>query len=233
MPGNASMHELTDDLITSVTLQGIMTTSEASMKDVSLYTIETSINETIVTTEVSMPGVEVAKLAVCGVGLVGNMLSIIVMSHRAMRTMPISHVLLALAVMDSGCLLSQILHSGLMPWANHGVHISEVLIICGCWFGRSVHLASNLLVMQVGFERFVAIACMEKASNINSLFNIRVSIGCIVGFSIFFNAIWAGFLEAKGSDCVKPEESVLGAAYMVFPIIYVIFYLILPFPVCR
>ena len=172
MPANTSMHELTDDLIKPVTLGGIMTTSEASMENVSMYTIEKAINgTTIVTTEVSMLGVEVAKLAVCGVGLVGNLLSMIVMSHRAIRKMPVSHVLLALAAMDSCCLVSQILNCDLMPWTNHeesGFHISEVLIKCGCWFGRSVHLASNLLVVQVGIERVAAVICLTNISNTNS-----------------------------------------------------------------
>lgn len=135
------------------------------------------------------------------VGLVGNLLTISIMSSRAYRQLPVSKFLIALS-------LSDILVNLLIPFNKLAIRQLlgadlRALSSAGCklyfWAYRFSRLTSSWMVVMICCERFVAVWAHIKAKYINTTRNAYVIIGIVYGGF----AVYAGYVCSWSDQVIR------------------------------
>lgn len=133
-------------------------------------------------------------LAVCGIGLVGNLISVLVWKRlnrkRSDSGKSAGIFLIAMAFVDSGLLIFFILFESipeLVPSIMHKFHYVQFY----CYFLFPMYfffiVASIWMVISITYNRFVAVVFPHKAASLNTLKKSYIIVACTLVFSFIIN----------------------------------------------
>ena len=164
-------------------------------------------------------------IAVAVVGLVTNSLSIVVMMHEDSRKMPVSRLLIILAITDTISLFSEV--NKLNDIVQFfGGQLSMVACHTAFWFKRLSGLMSHWLVVAVSIDRFIAVFLYLKASSISTVRNVNIVICSLA--AVFTVYVTIGIATDGREKCLMlPTERTALIMARVFGVLN----LILPMPI--
>ena len=152
---------------------------------------------------------EIIKLIILCVGLIGNTLTIVTVSKKQLWMLSVSRLLLALAISDTCYVLSQLPRMDLWPRISHYC-VNKAL----CWFERTSHSVSHWLLVIVAIQRFSAVV-NGKVKTILSISTTNVAIICTVTTSAAFCTVWVNFKVVQNGECQPPGEKATAIDKMI------------------
>ena len=165
-------------------------------------------------------------------GLVSNMLSFTVVIQKSLRKLPTSRLMLGLAVADTLTLVHQLTQ---IEVSTHNISASvhhthedkdenESVHRLRCWFVQTFQLSSHLLIVYICSGRLVAISCLTKAKQINSLKVTNIIIGLIYVISAIFAALWTNLIDTDAEHCVSLNNHHFAplSVYVPVPLVLII-----------
>ena len=141
---------------------------------------------------------EIIKLSILFFGLIGNTFSLVTVSRKTLWNLSVSRFLLALAISDTCCVLSQFLRSNLIADTHSRHHLVNEF---HCWFGQTFHTMSHWLLIFIAVERFVAVVFYTKAKMINTIQHANITISCTIILLAVYSAIWNHFKTIRPGEC--------------------------------
>ena len=158
----------------------------------------TGVTTTTYKTETWLEYIAYASVPVlCVGGTTGNMLSLAVMRTKYYRQLPVSQVITALALSDTGMLLMTPLNK-MFVRDLIGVDIrsmSGITCLVFFWMFRTWKMTAAWLVVLLCGERLVAVWLPLKVASINTNRNISICIITIYVIIGTYDLIWASFSD--------------------------------------
>ncbi|KAK2141837.1 hypothetical protein LSH36_1034g00077 [Paralvinella palmiformis] len=131
------------------------------------------------------------------VGLVGNSLTIIVMTSVSFRTLPVSKMLIAMSLADT---LVNLLFPFNKPFMSQLIGIDiRALSSGGCkvffWTYRFAKTVSSWMVVMISFERFVAVWFPMKSKFIITERNVYIGMAVLYIMFAVFHGYWCSWAD--------------------------------------
>ena len=145
----------------------------------------------------------------CILGLLGNVLSFVVMRKRQFAKSPVATSLCCLAVADSIILITHIDNFSRVQ-ALFGIHLRSVsYVACSLlrWLFRTSSQFSTWLIIQISFERSVAICKPMTHKLIISKKSMLCTMLVLLGLTAVYNGVWVGITD--GPCALEPPTNKL------------------------